>query len=207
MIFFQFTLFLLIGILLFVYYRDTGLAAPRPRPTASTRSSSGTTCRRASPGLVIAAILAAAMSNLSAALNSLASTTIMDFYRRCAPQAQTRPTTCDWRAMATVAWGVVLLAIGILARQWGSVLEAGLTIASILYGALLGVFLLGRADAARRASARPWRAWWPAWPSSATCDSFTPIAWTWYVLIGDHRDLRRRVPGVAVSRRARREDA
>ena len=44
---------------------------------------------------------------------------------------------------ATVVWGCVLLGIGIVARQWGSVLEAGLTIASIPFGALLGVFLLG----------------------------------------------------------------
>ena len=42
-----------------------------------------------------------------------------------------------------MVWGVVLLAIGIMARKWGSVLVAGLTIASIPFGALLGVFLLG----------------------------------------------------------------
>ena len=44
---------------------------------------------------------------------------------------------------ATAAWGVILFLVGLVARHWGSVLEAGLTIASILYGSLLGVFLLG----------------------------------------------------------------
>jgi Na+/proline symporter len=44
---------------------------------------------------------------------------------------------------ATVAWGVILFAIGLVARHWGSVLEAGLSIASVLYGSLLGVFFLG----------------------------------------------------------------
>ena len=45
-IFVQFTLFLLIGVLLFVYYGDTAPGPRRTRPTASIRSSSGTTCRR-----------------------------------------------------------------------------------------------------------------------------------------------------------------
>ena len=80
-IFVQFTLFLLIGVLLYVYYGDTASARRRRRTTASTRNSSGTTCRLGVAGLIIAAILAAAMANLSAALNSLASTTVVDFLR------------------------------------------------------------------------------------------------------------------------------
>ena len=43
----------------------------------------------------------------------------------------------------TMVWGVVLVAIGMLARHWGSVLESGLSIASVTLGLLLGVFLLG----------------------------------------------------------------
>ncbi len=80
-VFLQFTLFLVIGVLLWTYYGDNGLKAPQPMD-------------RIYPlfvwdnlpfgvrGLVIAAILAAAMANLSAALNSLASTTVVDFVRR-----------------------------------------------------------------------------------------------------------------------------
>ena len=95
----------------------------------------------------MAAILAAAMSNLSAALNALASTTVMDFWRpwrRSAGKAER--SDAEGLAMArwvTVGWGAALFGIGLLARQWGRVLEAGLSIASVLYGALLGVFLLG----------------------------------------------------------------
>ena len=84
-ILFQFTLFLVIGVILFVYYRETGLAAPKPADRIYPAVHLESICRPESPGLVIAAILAAAMSNLSAALNSLASTTIMDFYRPLAP--------------------------------------------------------------------------------------------------------------------------
>ncbi|MCK7574646.1 MAG: hypothetical protein MZV65_01185 [Chromatiales bacterium] len=43
----------------------------------------------------------------------------------------------------TVAWGVVLIAIAVLARDWGSVFTAGLSIASLVYGPMLGAFLLG----------------------------------------------------------------
>ena len=95
-------------------------------------------------GLVIAAIVAAAMANLSAALNSLASTTVMDFFRPLAGRAaKTTTRLLRWARCATVAWAVVLVAIGIVARHWGSVLESGLSIASVTLGLLLGVFLLG----------------------------------------------------------------
>ena len=90
----------------------------------------------------MAAILAAAMANLSAALNSLASTTVVDFYRA---RAKSVSDTAALRLarLATIAWGAVLLTIAIAARHSQSVLEAGLTIGSIPMGALLGVFLLG----------------------------------------------------------------
>jgi Na+/proline symporter len=93
-------------------------------------------------GLVTAAILAAAMSNLSAALNALASTTIMDFFKPLRPNhpEETYLRLARW---ATVLWAAVLFTVGLAARHWGRVLEAGLSIASIVYGALLGAFLLG----------------------------------------------------------------
>ena len=96
-------------------------------------------------GLLIAAILAAAMSNLSAALNSLSSTTIVDFYVRLRPGATDRKRNVLSR-IATVVWAVVLVSIAIYAVGVGGrghVVELGLSIASVAYGALLGVFLLG----------------------------------------------------------------
>lgn len=140
-IFFQFALFLLIGLLLYVYYHDSGLPAPRV-PERVYPEFIWHHLPVGLAGLIVAAILAAAMSNLSAALNALASTTIMDFLRPL------RPSLSESRCLqlarwATVVWGIVLFAIGLLAQNWGRVLEAGLSIASILYGALLGVFLLG----------------------------------------------------------------
>jgi Na+/proline symporter len=133
-------------------------------------------------GLIMAAIFAAAMSNLSAALNSLASTTVMDFLRPLAP-ARDEAVWLARARWATVGWGVVLFAIALVARNWGGVLQAGLSIASILYGALLGVFLLGLLT--KRVG-----------EIAAMCGMtaslilmlyirfWTPIAFTWYVLIG-----------------------
>src|SRR3954452_17792587 len=86
-IFIQFTLFLIIGVLLFVYYGDTGRSTPRIIEQIYPEFI-WNNFPPGLAGLAIAAILAAAMSNLSAALNALASTTIMDFLR---PQRPNRP--------------------------------------------------------------------------------------------------------------------
>ena len=85
--------------------------------------------------------------------------------------------------LATVGWGLVLLAIAILARHSKSVLEAGLTIGSIPMGALLGVFLLGVLTKKPREGA----AMAGAVAGLVTIlyvNLRTPIAFTWYVLIG-----------------------
>jgi solute:Na+ symporter, SSS family len=79
-IFFQFTLFLVIGVCLFVYYGDQNLAPPAVADRIYPEFIWNQLPHGVS-GLVVAAILAAAMSNLSSALNSLASTSIMDFYK------------------------------------------------------------------------------------------------------------------------------
>jgi solute:Na+ symporter, SSS family len=188
-IFFQFALFLFIGVLLFVHYSDAGLPAPQ-----STDSIYPMFIWNSLPpglaGLVIAAILAAGMSNLSAALNALASTTVMDFYKPLVARRKPRrdPAKSDAHFLgvarwATVAWGVVLFLVGLVARQVGSVLEAGLTIASILYGSLLGVFLLGLlTKRVRETSAMI--AMIAGLALMIYVRLATHIAFTWYVVIG-----------------------
>jgi SSS family transporter len=185
-IFFQFSLFLLIGTILFVYYRDTGL----PTPTPADRIYPAFIWNNLPPGiagLVIAAILAAAMSNLSAALNSLASTTVMDFYRPISTKvtgaAREEAYYMRIARRSTLLWGAVLFLVGWVASGVKSVLEAGLSIASILYGALLGVFLLGLLT--RRVGEMGAMVGMVA--SMLTMylvRTQTTIAWTWYVLIG-----------------------
>lgn len=178
-VFFQFALFLLIGVLLYVFYRDTGRPAPAV-PERTYPEFIWTHLPMGLAGLVVAAILAAAMSNLSAALNALASTTVMDFLRPLRPR-QPEAYYLRLARWATVAWGSILFAVGLVARHWGRVLEAGLSIASVLYGALLGVFLLGVL------TKRPGE--WSAIIGMsagflATLLLRSYVAYTWYVLIG-----------------------
>jgi SSS family transporter len=140
-VFFQFGLFLFVGVMLFAYYRVPSAAfgkSDRIYPTfIVSRMPHGIA------GLLIAAVLAAAMSNLSAALNSLSSSSIMDFYVRFRPEASDAARMRLAR-LTTVGWGLVLFGLAIVALHWvGRVVEVGLQIASVAYGALLGVFLLG----------------------------------------------------------------
>jgi SSS family solute:Na+ symporter len=177
----QFTLFLLIGVLLYVYYGDLHLAAPAQKDRIYPEFV-WNNLPAGLAGLIIAAILAAAMANVSAALNSLASTTVVDFFR-ARRAAMSESDSLRLARMATVGWGVVLLAIAIAARHSRSVLEAGLTIGSIPMGALLGVFLLGVLT--KRPGENSAIAGVVAGLGTILYVNLrTPIAWTWYVLIG-----------------------
>jgi SSS family transporter len=151
MVMFQFSLFLLIGAMLYVFYQLFPPVLPFTRPDTIFPTFVVTRMPHGISGLLISAILAAAMANLSAALNSLSSTTIVDFYSRMHPAASETHRVALSRA-ATVGWGLVLFALAIVARSGGKVLEVGLSIASVAYGSLLGVFLLGVLT--RRASER-----------------------------------------------------
>lgn len=141
-IFFQFTLFLLVGALLFAFYKLFPPMSAFARSDAIFPAFIVDRMPHGASGLLISAILAAAMSNLSAALNSLSSTTIVDFYSRVRPLAS-EERRVQLSRRATVGWGILLFALALLARRGGTVLEMGLSIASLAYGALLGVFLLG----------------------------------------------------------------
>jgi solute:Na+ symporter, SSS family len=178
---FQFTLFLLVGVVLFVYHRDTGVVPPARLDRIYPQFVWGELPPGVA-GLVIAAIVAAAMANLSAALNSLASTTVIDFYR---PLARGRDDAhfLWWARVATVLWAAVLVVIGILARKWGSVLESGLSVASITLGLLLGVFLLGVLTRRVNETAAIFGVT-GGLAVMIFVRFFTSIAFTWWVLIG-----------------------
>ena len=198
----QFTLFLTIGVCLFTLYSDNGWQPPKVSDSIYPRFI----WEHLPPGIagmIIAAILAAAMSNLSAALNALASTTVMDFLRPAVAgvTGESGRASADdgvWlrRArMATVVWAAILLGVALVARNWGSVLQAGLSIASIIYGSLLGVFLLGLLT--KRVGEIAAMCGMVAGLAVMLYVRFgTSIAFTWYVLIGTSVAF---VTGVGVS--------
>ncbi len=180
-IFVQFTLFLTIGALLWVY--QNGRTYGSDELDRLYPSFIWSSLPVGVAGLAMAAIIAAAMANLSAALNSLASATVADFYQ---PLTQARFSPRHYlrvSRLSTIVWGGVLASIGLFASHWGSVLESGLSIASVTLGILLGVFLLGvltRRTAEAGAIAGV--------VSGAAVMLFvrfgTAIPFTWYVVIG-----------------------
>jgi solute:Na+ symporter, SSS family len=179
-IFVQFTLFLTIGMLLWVYQGGKPLGAGSDRLYPAFIWDSLPT---GIAGLAMAAIIAAAMANLSAALNSLASATVVDFYEPLSKGKHSQKHYLRVSRIATVFWGAVLAAIGLVASHWGSVLESGLSIASVTLGILLGVFLLGVLTK---------RAGEPAAITGVVAGAAvmlyvkfgTKIPFTWWVLIG-----------------------
>jgi SSS family transporter len=93
-------------------------------------------------GLIIAAILAAAMSTIAAELNSLATVTVMDIYKR-----HVRPVASDSHylnvsRLATGAWALWACVVAMYAASLGSLIEVVNRFGSFFYGSLLGVFML-----------------------------------------------------------------
>jgi solute:Na+ symporter, SSS family len=187
-IFFQFSLFLVIGVMLFVYAQHSAFPVPagdadRIFPEFIVREMP-----RGLAGLVLASIFAVAMSNASGSLNSLASSSMIDLGgarsgnvgRDGSEAAAESLRRSRWM---TLAWGAVLGSLGLL--PWGPVLEAGLTIASITGGAMLGVFLLGTWN--RRANENGALAGFVSGLAVVAVIALkfhAYVAWTWYVLIG-----------------------
>jgi SSS family solute:Na+ symporter len=103
-------------------------------------------------GLMIAAIFAAAMSASGGELNSLATATIIDFYRRHFVKDATDRHYLVVSKLATAAWGLFACVVAMQAANQGSLIEVVNRYGSFVYGSLLGVFIL--AILTKRATAR-----------------------------------------------------
>jgi len=181
-VFLQFALFLVIGVMLYVYRQHIPFAVPQGDPDRLFPEFIVTQMPRVLAGIVLAAIFAVAMSNASGSLNSLASSSMIDFSRArgAAIEADAKKQVRRSRQW-TIFWGILLGTFGMI--HWGPVLVAGLTIASITYGSLLGAFLLVIWNP--RATGRGAIAGMVAGLIGMTAIYFfTSLAWTWYVLAG-----------------------
>ncbi len=103
-------------------------------------------------GLLIAAIFAAAMSSIAAELNSLATATTIDFYRRLFKPEATDAHFVAVGRISTLLWGLFACVVAIFATNLGSLIEVVNRFGSFFYGSLLGVFVL--AFVIKRANAR-----------------------------------------------------
>ncbi len=189
-IFFQFALFLAIGLMLWVYYTTYA-----PDDLATITVDGVVQTDRIFPlfmmahlpvgirGLVVASIVAAAMSTLSSSLNSSAASTVGDFYIPITSATRSdRHYLCAAR-WATVVWAVVQIAVAIIAVAFSKrVVDEVLGIQSFTGGLLLGVFLLALSSVPR--SAAPVIGMMVGTAVLVALKLLTAVSWQWYVLVG-----------------------
>lgn len=185
----QFIGFLFIGVLLFAFYHpfsDPGYAtaAGAAFPFAGSDRVFPEFITRQLPtglsGLVVAAIFAAAMSS---SLNSIAATAVNDLYKPLRP-ARDDKHYLKVSHILTLVWGVVQIGVALVVRhKQRSALDQALSIASLINGPVLGVFLVGAF--LRHVSQPPALIGMIASMAVMLYIRFaTSIAWTWYVFIG-----------------------
>jgi solute:Na+ symporter, SSS family len=145
-----FLIFLLVGVMLWVYYQKFSLAIPIPevRPHSGIKANdyiypifmlSGVP--HVLKGLLIVAILAAAMSSVSSALTSLSSVSTMDFVKKLLPH-RSEAFFLRFSKVSTIAWAAALIVVAYLSREVAFVLDAALKLSGLTSGALLGGLLM-----------------------------------------------------------------
>jgi len=134
-------------------------------------------------GLVLAAIFCAAMSATSSGLNSLASTTVVDIFRRLGKPHATDAECVRLSKLMTIAWGVFAIGFAEFANRLGSLIEAVNKLGSLFYGTILAIFLL--AFYTKRVSGTA--AFFGALIGEGAvvwCAIATDMAWLWWNVIG-----------------------
>jgi solute:Na+ symporter, SSS family len=96
-------------------------------------------------GLMIAAIISAAMSASSGEMNALATATSLDFYKRLFNPSAPDASYLKFSKMATAFWGLFACGVAVYAANLGSLIEVVNTFGSMFYGSILGVFILALA--------------------------------------------------------------
>jgi len=134
-------------------------------------------------GLVIAVIFAAAMSTLAAEFNSLATATMVDFYKRFVRPDGTAAHELLVSRVFTAVWGLFASAVALEAGRLGSAIEVVNRFGSYFYGSILGVF--GLAVLTPRATARG--AFYGLFAGMAAVflvSRYTAVAFLWYNVVG-----------------------
>lgn len=183
----QFIGFLFIGVLLFAFYRPDLLpdyvSGPAAAPFTAGDQVFADFITHHLPtglaGLVVAAILAAA---LSSSLSAIASTAVTDLYRPIVRDREDRHYLNVSRLIVIVA-GIAQIVVALLLRTSArSALDTALGVASLFNGPILGVFLLA---ALRRGGPAAALSGMTVGLAAVLCLRFlTPVAWPWYAVVG-----------------------
>jgi len=172
----QFLLFLIIGVWLFAFFKGAAFATPDAVfPTFIVKHLPAGLI-----GLVLAAIFATGQSTLSATLNSLASSTMLDLFPNFAKDDERKRLRLS--RTLTVVWAAAIMLISLLfTDQKNPVVVIALKLASILAGGTVGLYILGFMHVQQKSA-------FVGFTASATGMAliavFSPLAWTWYVPAG-----------------------
>jgi SSS family solute:Na+ symporter len=134
-------------------------------------------------GLLLAAVFCAAMSATASGLNSLASTTIVDAYRRLMVRDASDQHYVRASKLLTVFWGLFAIGFASFAGRLGSLIEAVNILGSLFYGTILAIFLLAFYTKHVTGTA----AFWGAVIGEAAvilCAVYTNMAWLWWNVVG-----------------------
>jgi SSS family transporter len=134
-------------------------------------------------GLVLAAIFAASMSSTSSEINSLASTTIVDVYKRLIKKEAGERHYLIVTKAATVFWGLFAIAFAEFAGSLGTLIEAVNILGSLFYGTILGIFLVAFFIKHVKGTS-VFTAALIAETAVIACFLFTGISFLWYNVIG-----------------------
>lgn len=144
-----FLIFLLVGVMLFVYYQKFSMVIPLPESRPGIRSNDFiypifmlTATPNILKGFLIVAILSAAMSSVSSALTSLSSVSTMDFVKEMVVKNRSERFYLRFSKISTVFWAGALMVIAYLSRQVPFVLDAAFKLRGLTSGALLGGLFL-----------------------------------------------------------------
>lgn len=178
-VFFQFALFLFVGSLLYIFFNGEVMKSDEVFPKFIINyMPSGVS------GIIIAGLLAAAMSTLSGSISALSSTLVEDIYKPYFGKNKTERQILGVSKIIALIWcGVLILSAFLFMNSSQAVVVLGLSIASFTYGGLLGTFLLGVFF--KRISQVPAIIGFLCGITGMIfIIYFTKIAWTWYTLIG-----------------------
>jgi SSS family solute:Na+ symporter len=133
-------------------------------------------------GLLLAAIFCAAMSATASGLNSLASTSVVDVWKRLLWKNGTDHQYVRISKLMTIFWGVFCIGFASYASQLGSLIEAVNKLGSFFYGTILAIFLLAFYTKVNGTSAFLGAVIGQI--AVALCASFTNTAWLWWNVVG-----------------------
>ncbi|PJA97904.1 MAG: sodium:solute symporter [Ignavibacteriales bacterium CG_4_9_14_3_um_filter_30_11] len=175
----QFTIFLILGVMLYAYYGSINVKSDEIFPMFIIKVlPAGVT------GIIIAGLFAAAMSTLAASMSSLSSSTILDLYLPFTKKKLDENKKLKYSRLVTVFWAILLIFSAIFFMETSkAVVEIALSIASFTYGGLLGTFLLGIFVKNAKQNTALF-GFSMGIITMTIIISFHLVSWTWFTLIG-----------------------